>query len=201
MIKRILLLAAAWLGGLVLADAQDLLTAPSGEEIEATVVEIRPGMKYREYKDLYYAGNYVRLPGDPYSPALLGIASYFVPGLGQAVAGEWDRALGFAGGNVLMNILIRNQLEEGDDGKYYYNPYSAAAALYLASIALNIWSTCDAVRVAKIKNMYYQDLRQKRAAMDWKIEPFFAAAPKSGPAAGPAARTTPTAGLSLCITF
>ena len=52
MIKRILLLAAAWLGGLVLADAQDLLTAPSGEENEATVVEIRPGMKYREYKDL-----------------------------------------------------------------------------------------------------------------------------------------------------
>lgn len=100
-----------------------------------------------------------------------------------------------------MNILIQSQLEEGDDGKYYYNPYSAAAALYLAGIALNIWSTCDAVRVAKIKNMYYQDLRQQRAAMDWKIEPFFAAAPKSGPAAGPSARTTPTAGLSLCITF
>lgn len=251
MMKRFLLFAAAWLGGLVLADAQDLITTRFGEEIEARVVEIRegevtykmykdldgptfllakgdillirfengetktftddtyynaadpdairPGMKFREYKDLYYAGNYVRQPGDQYSAGWLGVASFVIPGLGQAVAGEWGRALGFAGGNVLMNILIQNQLEEGDDGKYYYNPYSAAAALYLAGIALNIWSTCDAVRVAKIKNMYYQDLRQQRAAMDWKIEPFFAAAPKS--AADPAARTTPTAGLSLRITF
>ena len=193
MIKRILLLAAAWLGGLVLADAQDLLTAPSGEENEATVVEIRPGMKYREYKDLYYAGNYVRLPGDPYSPALLGIASYFVPGLGQAVAGEWGRALRFFGG-CLLGGIVPAALAGYKDGAFL----EAGLLLYITGyLTCDIWSTCDAVRVAKIKNMYYQDLRQQRAAMDWKIEPFFAAAPKSGSAA----RTTPTAGLSLRITF
>ena len=193
MIKRILLLAAAWLGGLVLADAQDLLTAPSGEENEARVVEIRPGMKYREYKDLYYAGNYVRLPGDPYSPALLGIASYFVPGLGQAVAGEWGRGLCFFGGCMLGGI-VPAALIGYNDGAFL----EAGLLLYITGyLTCEIWSTCDAVRVAKIKNMYYQDLRQQRAVMDWKIEPFFAAAPKSGPAS----RTMPTAGLSLCITF
>ncbi|MBQ9819697.1 MAG: hypothetical protein IJM60_05395 [Bacteroidales bacterium] len=191
--KRLLLFAVAWLGGLVLADAQDLLTAPSGEENEATVVEIRPGMKYREYKDFYYAGNYVRLPGDPYSPALLGIASYFVPGLGQAVAGEWGRGLRFFGG-CFLSVIPGLALITYKEGAYE----EAGMLMSLTGfMTCYIWNICDAARVAKIKNMYYQDLRQQRAAMDWKIEPFFAAAPKYGPAAG----ATPTAGLSFRITF
>ena len=197
MIKRILLLAAAWLGGLVLADAQDQLTAPSGEENEATVVEIRPGMKYRQYKDYYYPGFYVRQSDDPYDPLLLSLVSCYVPGLGQAAAGEWGRGLRFLGGCFLSGIpgLALITYKEGAYEK-------AGMLMSLTGImTCYIWSICDAVRVAKIKNMYYQDLRVQGSTMDWKVEPFLAAAPKYGPAAGPAARTTPTAGLSLCITF
>ena len=51
--KRFLLFAAAWLGGLVLADAQDLITTRFGEEIEARVVEVREGeVAYKMYNDL-----------------------------------------------------------------------------------------------------------------------------------------------------
>lgn len=195
--KRLLLFAVAWLGGLVLAGAQAPAATPGGEAAEDRVGEIRPGMKYSQYKDYYYPGFYVRQSDDPYDPLLLSLVSCYVPGLGQAAAGEWGRGLRFLGG-FFLSAIARGTLATFNDGAYE----EAGNLIALSGIlTCYIWNICDAARVAKIKNMYYQDLRVQGSTMDWKVEPFLAAAPKSGPAAGPAAGTTPTAGLSFKISF
>ena len=40
-------------------------------------------MKYRQYRHYYRAKDYVKDFDDKYSPAGLGVASFFIPGLGQ----------------------------------------------------------------------------------------------------------------------
>ena len=47
----------------------------------------------------------------------------------------------------------------------------------LGQAVVYIWNICDAVRVAKIKNMYYRDIRSQNAGLDIKIEPYLASAP------------------------
>ena len=150
-----------------------------------TDVDISAGMRYREYKNYYNPRFYLRDVNDAYSPGLAGIASFFIPGLGQGVAGEWGRGIGIFAANIGLNVLVLGSAAAvnsdynattdefgGDEG---------AAALLLGAllgqVVFDIWSICDAVRVAKIKNMYYQDLRSQRAGLDIKIEPYLASAP------------------------
>ena len=56
---------------------------------------IREGMRYRDYKNLYDAKTYVHDAADAVNPVWAGIASFFIPGLGQCISGEWGRGLGF----------------------------------------------------------------------------------------------------------
>ena len=65
-----------------------------------------------------------------------------------------------------------------------------------ARLGLNIWSVVDAVHVAKVKNMYYQDLRGQNAMLNFDLEPYFALTP-SGVENG----MVPAAGLSLNLCF
>ena len=55
---------------------ESLFTASSSSDKE---LEISPGMRYRDYRYLYRASDYVRAPGDPYSPAVSGIVSALIP--------------------------------------------------------------------------------------------------------------------------
>ena len=43
-------------------------------------------MKYRQYRHYYRAKDYVKDFDDKYSPVGLGVASFFIPGLGQGIA-------------------------------------------------------------------------------------------------------------------
>lgn len=52
---------------------------------------IKEGMKYKEVKELYNYKEYDRASGDRYNPVGAGIASFFIPGLGQAVSNEIGR--------------------------------------------------------------------------------------------------------------
>ena len=70
------------------------------EESREVPEGIRPGMKYRQYRKLYKASDYVRMPGDRYSPVVGGLCSFLIPGLGQAVNGDFGRGLAFFGGTV-----------------------------------------------------------------------------------------------------
>lgn len=164
--------------------------------------EVHAGMKYREYKNLYNQRLYFRDPRDPYSPGWAGVASFFIPGLGQGVAGEWGRALGIFAGDIGFTLLFAGAAAVGTS---YYDQqtetggeaaYSVAVAAIFGALAYEVWNIFDAVKVAKIKNMYYQDIREQRAGLDFKIEPFIAYSP-SVTSGG----SQPSAGLSFKINF
>lgn len=161
-----------------------------------TDAEIFPGMKYNDYKHLYNTRDYVSQPGDPYAPFWIGFGEFFIPGLGNAIMGEWARAACFFLPNVALGIVGLTQAGVATNGQgsriYYTDWYWVIQGL---RVALNVWSICDAVHVSKVKNMYNQDLRALRAGLDIKFEPYFAYAPNI------ANSLQPVAGLSLRVSF
>ena len=64
------------------------------------VENLRPNMKYKELKGLYNYKEYESTFADRYSPGWTGVASAFIPGLGECINGEWGRGLGKFFGNV-----------------------------------------------------------------------------------------------------
>ena len=108
-----------------------------------------------------------------------------MPGLGQAVCGEVGRGLAFFGGEIAFDIVgsafaykmlsyvqkdANGNYVTDADGKYVYTDEKAAqkwalaiAGVGVANLAYLIWDICDARKVAKVKNMYYQDLMGVRA--------------------------------------
>lgn len=159
-----------------------------------TTAEVVVGMRYREYKNLYNTKEYVPQRDDPYSRAWAGIASFIIPGLGQGIVGQWGRGFAIIGTNVGLLALQLSDTYIYDDGTTEMGGLAWGA--FAARLALNIWSICDAGHIAKVKNMYYQDLRTQRAAFDLKVEPYFAYTPTSVQG-----YSQPTAGLSLKLNF
>ncbi len=160
--------------------------------------DVYPGMLYKDYKDFYNTRNYVKQPGDPYTPFWIGFADFFIPGLGNAITGEWGRAAGFFFSNLGLGVLGLSQVK--GESTSYGSSYEYSGMYWVitaARVGLNIWSICDAVHVAKAKNMYNQDLRAQRASLDFKIEPFFAYTPTDISTGG----FTPTAGLTMKLSF
>jgi len=160
--------------------------------------DVFPGMRYRDYKDFYNTRNYVKQPGDPYTPFWIGFGDFLIPGLGNAITGEWGRAAGFFFSNLGLGVLGLTQINIVTTSYESYYEYTELYWVIMAArIGLHVWSICDAVHVAKAKNMYNQDLRAKRAALDFKIEPYFAYAP-TGISTN---NFAPTAGLTMKLSF
>ena len=159
-----------------------------------TTEPVMEGMKYKELKSNYNPRLYVAQPSDPYSRGWAGVASFFIPGLGEGVAGEWGRGAIICLANIGLYILQRSGIQyDSSYGYYYDSTYYIAAA---GRLGLNIWSICDAVRICKVKNMYDQYLRAQRASLDMKVEPFFSYVP-----IGSTANFQPTAGLTMKVSF
>lgn len=250
--KRILLLLAGLVGGLVVAQAQDLITTKNGEDIQAKVLEVSSteikykkfsnldgptfvinknevlmvryengekdifaeepsslnttgeiydGMLYKDLKAIYDPHYYLPEAGDPYSRGWAGVASFFIPGLGQAICGEWARGLCFVAGNIGLSVLLLTtvnyvgsnynvETRQGAEGASAFT-----VCIGLGAVALDVWSIVDAVQVAKVKNMYYQDLRKMRTSTDIKLEPFLTYTPTNS------LRYQPAAGLALKVSF
>lgn len=197
--KKILLIALLACFA-VSARATEGKPAPSGggQPTLNTDEVVYPGMKYKEYKDFYDPHLYVPDVADPYKRGWAGVASFFIPGLGQGIDGEWGRAAWMFGANVALNLAAQSQTImiyntsgqlTGIDHKPLYWVFFGASA------ALSVFSTIDAVRIAKIKNMYYQDLRAQRSAVDVRFQPYVACTPQS------ASRLQPAAGLSMVVNF
>ncbi|VBB44984.1 exported hypothetical protein [uncultured Paludibacter sp.] len=143
--------------------------------------EIKPFLikrldNYEERSKFYKNVPYHREYGDPYNPWVAGIASYFIPGLGQMVCGETGRGFAFLGGTTASYVVMIIGLSAlGND--YYYNDYysdnyahkSGKENLYTllalsgacSTLGVYIWSIVDAVHVAKVNNLYTRDLRRK----------------------------------------
>lgn len=166
------------------------------ESYDVRYKDIAPRYNPREYREQF---------DDPYTPAVSGIASFFIPGLGQCIDDEWGRGLGIFTVNVGLGLLELTEASlmfySAADGSTYYRDngmtsaksnalfgvsFCAALLTSTAHLAFNIWNICDAVNIAKVKNMYYQDIH---------VRPQIAFTPtvSSG--------LQPTAGLSLTLNF
>ena len=120
-------------------------------------------IRYRDVKNKYSVSGYNRkMPKKEYSPLAAGLLSFYIPGLGQAYAGEPLRGLAFFGAQSITSIglitgfLLTLQVDP-TTGK---SPYIARPITYAAmasGIILNVYNIYDAVHVAKIKNMAYAD--------------------------------------------
>jgi len=118
--------------------------------------------------------------GDTYNPALSGVCSFLIPGLGQMISGEVGRGLGFLGGYTGCGVIyvvgfaqFYNSLFDYGGGSYNFNRSGIGTMLVGAGgmLAVSIWSIVDAVKVAKVNNMYIQDVR-KNAAISLQFAPY-----------------------------
>ena len=114
------------------------------------VENLEPGMKYRELKEYYSYKDYTKMPDQAHSPAGVGIASYLIPGLGEMICGEGWRGAAFMGGWLAAHFVALTGVFELSDAIYWTGVIGAQA--------IRVVSCVDAVRVAKVKNMYKRDL-------------------------------------------
>ena len=166
---------------------------------------IMPGMKYRDIKDLYDPYRYVPQYCDPYSRFWAGTGSFLFTGLGQGIDGEWGRALGFFaaywGCRGLAWATADYVYYDFSDGIHSDVSYSGISALFrIGATAIKIWSILDAIRVAKVKNMYHQELNRGYSGIDFKVEPFLCMEPSYG-IGNAMQKRQPVAGLSLRMSF
>ena len=185
--------------------------------LSATVLsaQIVPGMKYKELKNMYNPKEYVKSAGDPYSPFWMGAGSFIVPGLGQILSGETGRGIAIFAGDVALgavgSVFARKMVNcfeldangrpvKDSNGDLICNDKDKAIKMFwgmmgtgVATLAYDIWNICDARKVAKVKNMYNQDL-QGRRSMEMDLYPAvdFAMLPDG---------MTPVAGMTLSVRF
>jgi hypothetical protein len=152
---------------------------------------IAPGMKYKHLKALYNYREFTPTLADRYSPAWSGVASFFIPGLGQMICGEVGRGFAWLGGSVSCTIIAGVS-----NGFALCGSAGGAATCLVASLgvlAIDICAIVDGVRVAKVKNMYEQDLR-KLYTLDFNLYP-------SVNYIQTAYGAQPTAGMTLALKF
>ena len=152
-----------------------LIAAISLSAAALSAQTIAPGMKYKELKDMYSAKEYVKDAVDPYSRTWAGICSFLSPGTGQIVAGEVGRGFRFIIGSALISGvgavaadgLVDNVYKDAAGEYQFIDKGKAMTNFWIlmgtgaAELVMAVWSAADAVKVAKVKNMYYQDLMKK----------------------------------------
>ena len=190
--KRILFITVILLALTVPAVSQERTVA------QADPATVHAGMKFREYKKLYDIKNYHAQPSDPYKPAGAAIASFCLPGLGQCLSGEWGRGAVIFASSALLKLgtisqVKTQQYENGELHKHYDNLF---IPFLLTDITLWAWNVLDAVWVAKVKNMYGQDIRSALTNTDFKVDPYFAFAPAAG-----STLMKPVTGLTVKLRF
>lgn len=176
--------------------------------------QVAPGLKYKDLKGMYNPKEYVPQSIDPYKKGWSGLISFFTPGLGQIMAGEVGRGFIFVGAEAITYTIWRSAVDElmelaVTDANGTVTGFSdeKAAGKHIgwffgglaANLAVCIWSSVDAVKVVKVKNMYYQDMYGARASLNVGLEPYFSFTPS--PATPSGSSLTPTAGMSLRVSF
>jgi hypothetical protein len=168
------------------------------------IASLAPNMKYSELKKIYNAKDYGNFRGgEKNSPALMGLCSFLIPGLGQMISGEGGRGVLqlllsgalVAAGSALYSTGIYNSASSYSSSHYNTDPagyYSGAFLCYAGALAVDIFSIVDAVNVAKVKNMYYEDLKQ--VSFNMSLTPYYDVLCLS-------TSKTPVAGVSLRVAF
>lgn len=165
------------------------------QDLQANTSDLKKGLPYRELKKIYNPKEYIRDVSDPYNSGVAGVCSFFIPGLGQIIDGEVGRGLLMVvGAGVLGGVCYATAKDASSKNGLASSP-AICLASGAAALALDIWSIFDAVKVAKVKNMYNQDLRKLYSSnVDIKLSPSLAYVPTGN-------GITPSAGFSLRVTF
>ena len=127
--------------------------------------------QYKTNKLKYDYRTYKHQAGDPYNPGIAGFASLLIPGLGQMSSGAGGRGAAFLGGFVgCITIYAIGSShyyvdEEGDHG----GPVPLYIGL-LGALAVDLISVIDAVRVAKVTNLYFRD--KYMTSYSLKVSPY-----------------------------
>ena len=173
--------------------------------------------KYKELKHIYNPRRYNSMPGDPHSVFGAGLASFFIPGLGQVIDGEVGRGLAIWAGSAALTVgfyasllnwsvkytsWLESQGYSPDDQyidtsslDYSTSPSLGGCLLWVAAgVVYQIWNISDACKVAKVKNMYWQDC-MGYSSVSLSMDPYFAFTPTPG------SGLQPVTGLSLKLTF
>lgn len=165
---------------------------------------VRPGMSYKELKNFYNHTIYLPESNDPYNPIAAGLCSFFLPGLGQMISGEVGRGLGFLGGTVAssmvygVGVLMVFAGSNPYDGTINTALLATGSVLAICGVAsyitINIYGIVDAVRVAKVKNMYMRDIRHL-SSFELELSPYIQ------PVTIQSNNTMASVGLTLKATF
>jgi hypothetical protein len=165
---------------------------------------ILPGMKYSKLKKLYDYKDYTETYLDVYNPRVMGAMSYFIPGMGHIACGEVGRGLAWLGSTYFFGMAgMFTTLPESEGYPATAEEVSSPSgqdrvvlsiALMSTYLAFYICNIVDAVRVAKVKNMYHNDLFRQMYSYDVDIYP-------SLNYTKTAAGVKPTAGVTLAFRF
>lgn len=100
----------------------------------------------------YTFGTPINPVGGRKSPWGSGIASFFIPGLGQFINGDIGGGFLFLGCNIACNYLWMSDLYEDANGDYGF--YSSTGTLaFIGSLAVNVMSIINAAQIAKRVNI------------------------------------------------
>ena len=153
--------------------------------------------QYRVNKKQFDHKTYTYQYGDPSNPTMVGVASYFVPGLGQMLMGEGARGVAFlasyTGCMTLSLVGIIETFEDIDNGGDGARGQKLMWIGLGSSMGIAFWSVFDAVRVAKVNNLAFR--AQNRSSIVFKIEPYLFSASAFN------SKTNVSTGLSLKIKF
>ena len=165
---------------------------------------------YKELKEVYNFRVYHEHESDPYNTSMAGLFGFFSPGVPQLVMNETLRGACFFGGSAVCWYVAEDAAQElskltaiNSEGQAYYTDTDKAAKytkIMLGALAVDlgiaIWSCIDAKRVAKVKNMYYQDVYGRQSSVKMNVEPFLSYTP-----AEVSGNVQPAAGLSMKLSF
>lgn len=174
--KRLFIVLTITLAAATSALAQ-IKTDEAAQAAENTTVELVPGMKYKNLKTIYDYKEYQPSIYDGRSPGGMGVASFFIPGLGQMMSGEVGRGLAWMGGHVAAYMVMGVGSAMFNSGQYYgsenLEDYGTLFTLVglTSMLTVDICAIVDAVRVAKVKNMYEYDLYKKIYSFDLDLHP------------------------------
>ncbi len=126
--------------------------------------------QYNINKTKYNFRAYTYEAGDPFNPTLCGVMSFMIPGVGQMIAQEGSRGAAFLVVDIASTIIyFVGTVQIADDPE---GLNGAGAVLFGAAgiITTTIWSTVDAVRVAKVNNLAWRD--KNNTGLNLQLNPF-----------------------------
>lgn len=150
------------------------------------------GQTYKINKLNYDVNDYYKHQNDLNNPLLCGLASYIIPGLGQIMAGETGRGLAFFGGTIGSGLIgSASFLMLFATG---YPEFIAPTIIGIGGVLfIQIWSVADAIKVAKINNLYARD-KFNTSSYHLELSPYVAPVTSISPAQS-------SVGMSLRLSF